>query len=343
MRILFLSLSGLVFDVATPEREPLGGTESCFCYLARELASRGYDVTLVSRGGHDHDVMGVKHKGECNPSEYDVVISNAPIEFQGDNKPYYIFWNHLAHFDNSVRALLKPEVMNCIDTIVYVSEWQKNESEKQFGKAKNTHVIGNGLTPSFENMFKDVDDLYKAKIFNTAVYTSTPYRGLRLLPEIMEAKSDILLNVFSGLGVYQNPNDPYSGIYAECKKHHNIIIHGNVNQTTLAAELKKSQFMFYPSVFPETYCIAVLEAMAAGISVVTTNLAALPSTCGNRAVMAREENATLNDLFWRFMVAIEYARDHYDADVMFEQMKWVNNNFTWKHRGDKWVHLLENL
>ena len=35
MKILFVNLSGLRFTVATPDQEPLGGTKSALCYLAR--------------------------------------------------------------------------------------------------------------------------------------------------------------------------------------------------------------------------------------------------------------------------------------------------------------------
>jgi len=53
----------VVFNVSTPENEPLSGIGSCTCYLARALASRGHHVSLVSElpSLTPRLLMGVEH------------------------------------------------------------------------------------------------------------------------------------------------------------------------------------------------------------------------------------------------------------------------------------------
>ena len=64
MRIALIERpSNMVFNVATPEQQPLGGMASSICYLARALAARGHDVTLVANlpDGTPPLLMGVQH------------------------------------------------------------------------------------------------------------------------------------------------------------------------------------------------------------------------------------------------------------------------------------------
>lgn len=350
MKICFLSLSGLMFDVTTPEKQPLGGTESSFCYLARELA-KTHDVSLVAKNcpSAKQAVGGVYHDNECIAEEFDVVITNAPLKFTGDGKkPYYIFWNHLAHFDNSIKSLLFPDVMNGIDCIVYVSEWQRAECEKWFGKAKRTVVIGNGLTPAFENMFANKEELLNAKDPERAVYTSTPFRGLRMLPEIMDkvnsSNGNVKLEVYSGLTVYQTQDDAYEGLYKTL--HRDDIAHvGNVSQVELAGRLRRATYMLYPCVFPETYCISVLEAMAAGIDVITSNLAALPATLSGHGWMVEHvDGVPVDNFVSKFVDLFRLARSYRDDDYAsrkFMQVLYVNQNCTWSVRAQAWNELLD--
>ena len=340
MKILFLSLSGLTYDVSTPEREPLGGTESSFCYLARELA-KTHDVTLSSKNSQNVTIYGVKHHPNVDMNNFDVVISNAPVQLNFKRKFKYIFWSHLAHFDAAIKTLLLPDVFQQIDCIVYVSDWQRREFEKQFGKAKQPVVIGNGLTPSFENMFSSVDDL-AIKDPASAVYTSTPYRGLRLLPAIMKQLSGMRLDAYTGLVVYQNKDNCYDGLYQSVTS--NVItLHGNVSQIELASRLKNASTFIYPCVFPETYCIAALEAMAAGLHVVTTNTGALPNTLHGFGVMAREEDTDEDTLVERMVTAVNYARYAISADDLFKQVQYANDCCTWRERAKQWDSLFEAL
>lgn len=359
MKILFLSLSGLTFDVTTPEKEPLGGTESSFCYLARQLAKNGHDVTLCARNVGSQELMGVKHVPECVINDYDILITNGPLRIaSADKKPYHILWNHLAHTDQAIKGLMMKDVMQGIDCVVYVSEWQKNEHEKHFGKARKTVVIGNGLTPCFENMFSSVEEILAVKE-DRAAYTSTPFRGLRLLPEIWKAinpsyipcdsgygiiendEKPVELYIYSSMRVYQHDDTGYHGIYEDLRNTPNINYLGSVSQTKLCDALKKTAFLAYPCIFPETYCIAALEAIAAGCHVITTNCGALTSTCGPYAdfMMVGECSADqfIKDYAWTFSMGRDYfiSKKREWAEVRLSGVKYANH-FTWEKRAQAW-------
>lgn len=341
MKILFLALSGLTFDVSTPERKPLGGTESSFCYLARELA-RTHDVTITTKG-EECELFHVKHVNGYRLADYDVVISNAPIYMGGEQKPYYIFWNHLAHFDAAIKAMVYPSVMDSIDCIVYVSEWQRRECEKHFGKAKKTVVIGNGFAPCFENMFANEAELLAAKDPSRAVYTSTPYRGLRLIPDVMDRINQdrieaekIRLEVYSGMAVYQGDDAPYEGIYNSLRRD-DIAHGGNVSQMELAKRMKAASYMIYPCIFPETFCIAVLEAMAAGCRIVTTDAGALPETLHNFGNIVQERDA--DNIIYDMVNTFDFNLFESDRTIWL-QVQYVNKECTWAKRAQSWNELL---
>src|SRR4051812_23141652 len=59
MRILFLGPRVTKYDTRTPEREPLGGTQSAVASLSRELAALGNEVVVVN-GVEPHVSDGVR-------------------------------------------------------------------------------------------------------------------------------------------------------------------------------------------------------------------------------------------------------------------------------------------
>jgi glycosyltransferase involved in cell wall biosynthesis len=88
----------------------------------------------------------------------------------------------------------------------------------------------------------------------------------------------------------------------------------------------------YPSTYPETSCIAALEAMAMGASVLTTNLGALPETLAGfgRMVEPSEDSAVLAPRFAAMTIDTlnDMLRNPDEAAARRDaQMAYVHQNY----------------
>ena len=174
-------------------------------------------------------------------------------------------------------------------------------------------------------------------------YTSTPFRGLDVLihvfPEVRREFADAELQVFSSMKVYQQdePGDGYEPIYNWCRQTTGVRYVGSVPQPRLAEELKSATILAYPNTFPETSCIAVMEAMAAGLLVVTSDLGALPETTMGfgRLVAPAADQAGMTGFMERFVDRLKgVLRDRAAAPTefaagRFEQVEAINTRCTW--------------
>ena len=180
----------MAFNVATPEQQPLGGMASCICYLARALAARGHDVTLVSMlpDATPSVMMGVQHlpimpvlpdaAGFFRKADYDAVIAVNYPEIasyvkSGSPKTFNVAWLHIYPDQPALAALGSSQ--GWLDAAVCVSASLRDA----FHLAIPTVAIGNAISPFFEKMFSSPQDLLAAKQ-NRAVYASMPFRGLEL-------------------------------------------------------------------------------------------------------------------------------------------------------------------
>jgi glycosyltransferase involved in cell wall biosynthesis len=362
VNICFLTPSCRRFDVATPEREPLGGTESCVAYLAVALA-KTHSVTLVAQTVPGTILRAVRHEDLARAlaapffqrERFDVIVLVNTAEpaialraFSPSSR--IVLWNHHAPDQPAIHSLVRPDIANALDLVVYVSDWQRTETMSRLGEHVPARVIGNGLTPSFENMFRDPRELLAAKELRAA-YTSTPFRGLDVLLEAWSRLADPpVLDVFSSMQVYGGDETPFHPLYERARSNRFIEYHGSVSQTQLATAMRRVSFLSYPCTFPETFCIAALEAMAAGATVVSTALGALPFTTRGFAKLlpltgissAREHAARYSEFFRATVDSAMSSKEHW-AERMFEQVTLVNRECTWYRRAIEWDTLLSEL
>jgi len=239
------------------------------------------------------------------------------------------------------------------DGFALVSEWQRQPYIRHFGLAlERTAFLRNGIAPAFQ-------DLFPAQKMRppVLVYTSTPYRGLDLLlaafPRIRQAVPGTTLKIFSSMKVYQIPESEeqarFGRLYQQCRTMESVEYVGSVSQPELAAQLRSAAVLAYPNTYPETSCIAVLEAMAAGCQVVTSDRAALPETTAGfaRLISTEGDRETYLDHFVEATVQmLRQGASPETEDVenqLRRQVKHVNQTGTWSTLAEQWARWLGGL
>lgn len=372
MRICFVDLAPWDYDVATPTRKPLGGSQSALCYLSVALAKAGHKVTaLTGKIMTPAFVQGVNcgnAETSCKQEffgnlKFDaVIVLNAAgygAEFRSivPSSTRLILWTQLASNQIAMRKLSTPAIRDAWDDIVCVSDWHARDVMDRFGCGRVT-VLRNAIAPAFEGLFASEADLATAKAGPPRLaYTSTPYRGLQFLASIFPAyrrdNPQATLDAYSSMAVYmesqEKDHQQFAGIYDALKPIEGIRLVGSLPQPELAKRLVPTHILAYPNAFPETSCIAAMEAMAAGLQIVTSDLGALPETCEGFAKLVPinieidDANASItvkggDDFAAAFTEALRGTRS--DPAALFAQVKHVNDNHTWDIRAKQWAEYL---
>ncbi len=360
MRIGFVNYTPMVYDVETPLNEPLGGSESAMCYLAVELAKLGHEVTLFGRKNKSFELGGVKHvpdrlivNGGARDLDF-LIIQNTPeyvshLARYLDQKTKIIFWTQHAPDQPAVGCLHNKRLVNLYSAIVFISEWQESVYNNFFDLAGiQQKVLRNAISPVFENL-----PAVKKKNL-TLAYTSTPFRGLevlvKLFPRILSNFPEVSLKVYSGMKTYQEifSRDLFRDLYKKCEQMEGVEYVGPIAQRDLAVALKDVSILAYPNTFRETSCISVMEAMASGAWVVTSNLAALPETMAGFGTLV-EVGKTEEEFEANFFKSLsETILRYYEQDEAWkkrlqEQVRFVNENYIWSRRAREWEGFLGEM
>jgi glycosyltransferase involved in cell wall biosynthesis len=259
-----------------------------------------------------------------------------------------ILWLHDLPGDPESQHLKDANLRKRFAKIVAVSDWQMQMYNTYLGVPySECVVIKNAIDPiKFEK--KQIERIDKVKI----IYHTTPHRGLEILVPVFEKLcerfANIELDVYSSFSIYgwEQRDEPYKEIFERCKSHPNINYHGAVPNEQIREALKQSHIFAYPSIWPETSCLAAIEAMSAKNIVVCPNYAALPETCAGYANMyqwSEDANEHANR-FYNVMVSTisEILENSHQSRLIF-QKHYYDNVYNWNNRAIQWRALLENL
>jgi glycosyltransferase involved in cell wall biosynthesis len=362
MRIVFVHRTINDYTVETPYLRGIGGTESALCYVSVELANRGHSVSLLtnaSNPGRYRNVECLNYKTSLTPDLINaadvVVVSNEACgrqlkdEFRA-KKPL-VMWNQHADDQPSIEALEFTRERKAWTSIAFVSEWQREQFCNVYWiDRQKTRVMRNAISPAFAAA-TPAQPWFKAGEAPVLVYTSAPYRGLNVLldavPVIRSAISDMRLRVFSGSRT-QHAETEYAELFRRCASTEGVDYVGTVPQGELAAELSRAAALAYPSTFPETSCIAAMEAMSAGASVLTTRSGAMPETTAGFGLMIEphDDEPRLAKEFAQMAIdALAEARREPDcADARrTQQIEFARKNYSWSARALEWEAYLSDI
>ena len=382
MKICFFDAIGWDYEIGTPYRQPLGGSQSALCYLAVALAAMGHEVWLynntskpgVYRGVHCFSLTNLS-KELLKKIDAAIVLNHPETGMQlkpllGE-KTKLILWMQHACDQPAAQPLRSLSIQLLYDGIIFVSEWQKQLYLEQFNmKNMQLGVIKNAIAPAFEKKITEGEAIYTQKLQPPVLsYTSTPFRGLDLLldifPRIRQRFTDVRLKVFSSLKVYQvtEDRDERHPLYRRCAETVGVEYVGSLTQPELARELRSINILAYPNTFAETSCISVMEALASGCFVVTSNWAALPeTTAGFARLIPLSQSHTSNSLvpfssisereFYaqEFLAAIlevlemlTGANPHETEQLLRKQVDYFNKYCTWRVRALEWEEWLKTI
>jgi len=368
MRIALVDYIAWDYTIDTAYCAPLGGSQSALCYLAEELAKGGHEVFLLNRCRRGCNSRGVRvmpldvANAELLRSLDVVIVQNRAaggVELRpllrGDAR--LILWTQHAHDQPAVQSLCRPEIRQAYDAFVLVSLWQQEQYRLRFDlDPLRCRLMRNAVAPAFAGLFTPGQCVLKEKTSPpVSAYTSTPYRGLDILvavfPMIRAAVPGATLRVYSSMQVYQHSAEQdetkFGELYRRCQQTEGIEYVGSVPQPELARQLQSVSLLAYPNHFPETSCIAVSEAMAAGCRVVTSRLGALPETTAGFARLVPVTD-NWNDYARAFVAeVVDVLRPDADQavveDRLAEQVAYVNRHYAWPARAAEWTGWLAEL
>jgi glycosyltransferase involved in cell wall biosynthesis len=258
-----------------------------------------------------------------------------------------IFWAHDLPGDPESEFLVNPHNHEKFHLYVFVSNWQMQAYISAYNLPwSKCMVLKNAIDPILSH--EKPDHKKKMKL----IYYSTPHRGLNILVPVFirlaEEFKNIELDVYSSFSLYgwSQRDEQFKGVFQACKDHKRINYHGAVENSVIRDALKEAHMLAYPSTWPETSCLVLMEAMSAGLTCVHSNYAALPETAGNYTIMYQyheklEEHA---NVFYHILKNSikDYDTKHFDAFRKLSK-SMADTHYGWAGRIGEWTNVLSSL
>ena len=297
-----------------------------------------------SFGGSESQLrLLLKHLPDKNFKDINLILNSTNYELLEKDK-INVLWMH--HYINQKEAknLNSKEFINKLDWIVYNSNWNRDQHIKYFHiPQKKTVVIKNAI----EKINFSEKPLDKINL----IYHTTPWRGLKILLKVFKDLNlkNVELNVCSSTIIYGKKFDSilgktYKELFDECKNTKNVNYFGFLKNEKIIEKLKKMHIFSYPSIWPETSCIAAIESMAAGCEVVTTDLGALKETCSPFGKIIHFEK-TPEELEVKYREALLESINNFWSDATQKKLKLqrekINETYSWDVRSVEWINFFD--
>jgi UDP-glucose:(glucosyl)LPS alpha-1,2-glucosyltransferase len=296
-----------------------------------------------SYGGSESQLrLLLKYLPDKSFKDINLILNNANINLIEKDK-INILWMH--HFVNQKEAqnLGSKDFVDKLDYIVFNSHWNLEKFVYQFKVPENKSIV-------IKNAIEEIKHKEKPKDKISLIYHTTPWRGLAQLINIFKnlKLDNVELNICSSTKIYGEKFDNkmgknYERLFDECKNTKNVNYLGFIDNAKIITLLEKVHIFSYPSIWPETSCIAAIEAMASGCEVVTTNLGALYETCAPFGTFVNF-NKNLVDLEKDFLMTLESSIKNFWSEKNQKkinlQREATNIAYSWNARSEEWLNFL---
>jgi len=230
---------------------------------------------------------------------------------------------------------------------VFVSAWQRDQYISKFGMPYSLcSVIPNAVELEYSYPKKQQEKV-------RFIYHTTPHRGLQLVYPIIDALSkefdNIHLDVYSSFSIYgwEQRDKPYKHLFDKIDNHSHMTYHGAKPNSEVLTALKQSHIFIYPSIWQETSCIAMIEAIKSGCLCIHPNYGALPETASGLTAMYNYTEDMQQHANRCYAMTKLILENHTEAANLFDVIS-KNTGFelaenTIEHYKNLWDTLLKGL
>lgn len=266
-----------------------------------------------------------------------------------DESKFRIYYAHDLAGDPEATKALGNDGWRKFHKLVFVSNWQMQAYINYYQIPWSAcEVIENSILPIEDVEFeKDPED----KTIRL-VYTPTPHRGLHILYAAFDALSkkhdNIELDVYSSFKLYgwEERDAQYKELFDRLDAHPKINNIGTVENEQIRELLKMYDIFAYPSIWPETSCLCLIEAMSAGVTCIHSNFGGLPDTASGFTYMYQmeeDDNRHATKLYHLLDNAIPFLNSE-EITVKRRMAKmYADNRFNWNIQATRWSALLQNI
>jgi len=264
---------------------------------------------------------------------------NHPGHDKADQRPRVV-WMHHDVDQRWVQWCKDQELVDSVSCFVFVSYWQRERYLNAFGLPPHRCVV---LRHALD--LGPAQRRWEAGPIWRCAYTSTPFRGLSVLLDAWQRinAANAELHIWSSMKLYLEDDGPYEHLYQRARSMPGVTYHGIAPNLELRAALRSMHFLVYPCIFPETACLAVIEAMAAGCRVIIPSLGALPeTTCGYARIYPSNPDADEHAAIFSENLAAELSQPWAGEPALsLTQQVHCAAVHDWNRRLGEWRQLIQ--